>query len=333
MKKHLIAAAVAAAVAAPVMAQNVSISGYIEQGIENTKTNGSATTTNINTGAFGSSRLAITGSEDLGGGLKAGMRLEMSLGSTTGTGGASTLGAQSTAGALFNRGSDFNLSGAFGTVKVGKLDHPGIEGNETVSGVVGNIGLFDTAVEGISAAGSASDTNSTVIYSLPAMSGHTLTVGYTGKNDGATNVVTHEGIRSYQLAGKVGAISYKLGGGGVKQSGGTTSFMGGGVSTMIGAIEVAAQYQKNDVISSNVDITQTQVAAKMPLGNGMDVRVVYGSLDYAQQQTNDADTLTLAVAKALSKRTNVYGMYRTKDIKAAGGADTKELGVYIGHSF
>ena len=331
MKKHLIAAAVAAAVAAPVMAQNVSISGYIEQGIENTKTNGSATTTNINTGAFGSSKMAITGSEDLGGGLKAGMRLEMSLGSTTGTGGASTLGTQNTSGGLFNRGSEFNLSGAFGTVKVGKLDHPGIEGNEV--SFIGNIGLFETDVEGISAAASASDTNSTVIYSLPAMSGHTLTVGYTGKNDGATNAVTHEGIRSYQLAGKVGQISYKLGGGGVKQSAGTTSFMGGGVSTNVGGIDLGLQYQKNDKIASNQDITETVAMAKMPIGNGMDVRVAYSSLDVAQTQTGDADKLTLAVAKALSKRTTVYGMYRTIDIKVAGGADTKELGLYVGHSF
>jgi predicted porin len=331
MKKHLIAAAVAAAVAAPVMAQNVGISGYVETGIENTKTNGSATTTNVNSGAFGSSKLAFTGKEDLGGGLKAGFRLEMSLNSTTGQGGSSTLGAQSTSGSLFNRGSEINLAGAFGTVKVGKLDHPGIEGNEV--SFIGNIGLFETDVEGISAAASASDTNSTIIYSLPAFAGQTVTVGYTGKNDGTNNAVTHQGVRSYQLAGKVGAISYKLGGGGVKQSGGTTSFMGGGVSTNVGGIDLGLQYQKNDVIASNADITETVVMAKMPIGNGMDIRAAYSSLDVATTQTGDADKLTLAVAKALSKRTTVYGMYRSIDIKVAGGADTKELGLYVGHSF
>jgi predicted porin len=333
MKKHLIAAAVAAAVAAPVMAQNVSISGYVEQGIENTRTNGSASTTNINTGAFGSSNLKFTGSEDLGGGLKGGFRLEMSLGTPTGTGGAATLGTQNTTGGLFNRGSEFNLSGAFGTMKVGKLDHPGIEGNETASGVVGNIALFETEVEGIAAAGSASDTNSTVIYSLPAISGHTVTIGYTPKNDGATNAVTHEGVRSAQVAGTLGGVSYKLGTGSVKQSTGTAKFSGGGVSTKIGAVEVAAQYQKYDTITTNNDITETVLAAKMPLGNGVDVRVAYSAMDVAQTQTGDANKLTLAVAKALSKRTTVYGMYRTIDLTVAGGPDTKELGLYVGHSF
>ena len=84
MKKHLIAAAVAAAVAVPAMAQNVTLSGYVEAGYQDLSFSGDATTrTNeelkaFTAGPFGSSRLVISGSEDLGGGLKAGFRLESS---------------------------------------------------------------------------------------------------------------------------------------------------------------------------------------------------------------------------------------------------------------
>ena len=102
MKKHLNALAVAGAVAAPAMAQNVSITGYVEAGYQDLSfdatNNASREASGMTAGPFGSSRLVISGSEDLGGGLKAGFRMESSVDVTIGRLGASTLGAQGTAG-------------------------------------------------------------------------------------------------------------------------------------------------------------------------------------------------------------------------------------------
>jgi predicted porin len=332
MKKHLIAAAVAAAVAAPVMAQNVSVSGYIETGIESAKTTGSNSTTTISAASFGSSNLKFTGSEDLGGGLKAGFRLEQSLDVKNGTGGSSTLGVNATTGSLFNRGSELNLSGAFGTVKVGKLDHPGIEGNEVQ--YVGNIALFESEVEGDTGSGStASDANGTIIYSTPAINGFTVTAGFTGKDNGtaASAVVAHEGITSVQLAGKIGGLDVKIGGGSIKYNAGKDKVTGFGFGYDLGVAQVSLNNQKLDRYSSNADRTETVAAVKVPLGNGFDARLAFSSYDISGTTTGDANKTTVALAKALSKRTNVYTMYRK--INTEGSADTTEMGVYVGHSF
>jgi predicted porin len=334
MKKHLIAAAVAAAVAAPVMAQNVSIGGYIEQGFTNSRTDGSATTNKIAAGPFGSSRLAITGSEDLGGGLKAGFRLEMSLNTTTGTGGSGDLGNATTGAGLFNRGADFNLSGAFGTVKIGKLDHPGFEGNELST--VGNIGLFDTDVEGYDSKASSSDVNNTVVYSTPKIGGATVTVGYTGKDDGANAAsgMTHEGITSAQIAGSINGVSYKLGTGTFKQASGAAKHkaVGGGVSYNFGIANVGVYHQKMDVAATNNDKSETIVTAAIPVGAGLTVLFANNNYDLANSNTSDVNKMSIGLKKELSKRTSVYGLYKSTD-NGGATADVRDLGFYVAHSF
>jgi predicted porin len=328
MKKHLIAAAVAAAVAAPVMAQNVSVSGYIETGVESTKVTGSNTTNTLSAASFGSSNLKFTGSEDLGGGLKAGFRLEQSLDVKNGTGGSATLGVNASTGSLFNRGSELNLSGAFGKVALGKLDHPGIEGNEV--NYVGNIGLTETELEGD---GAASDTNGTIIYSTPAFNGFTITAGFTSKNEGASTaaVVAHEGIRSVQISGKIGGLDVKIGQGSIKYSTGTDKVVGAGIGYDFGIAQVALNVNKQDIKLTTNDRSATTLMAKVPLGNGLDVRGVYQTYDVAGGTADDLNETTVALAKALSKRTNVYAMYRKTNVQS--GADTTEMGVYVGHSF
>lgn len=337
MKKHLLAVAVAAAVTAPVMAQNVSVYGYLETGVENTKTSGTASTsnaTNVTTGMFGSSRLGFMGSEDLGGGLKAGFRLEMSASAANGTGGSTDMSTAAN-GTLFNRGAEINLSGAFGTIQVGKLDHPGIEGNEV--NTVGNIALFETESEGIGSVSASSDTNGTIIYTAPiAAIGGKLALGYTGKDDGSVNANgVHGGIRSYQLSGTISGITYKLGGGSIKVNGSTNShkFVGGGVGYNFGPLNVGVQMQKQDVPASTSDINETVLTAKYDLGGGLDVRAAWSSYDVAQGTTSDQNKLTLAVAKALSKRTTAYVAYRSVDVNTTTNNDTREFGVYVSHSF
>jgi len=114
MKKHLLAAAVAAAVAGPVAAQNVSVSGTLDiapssnakytVGTVTTKTSGAAA---AGTGNFSTSTLNFSGTEDLGGGLKASFFVNQGISQSDGT--------------LAARDRWISLAGPFGTFKAGRF--------------------------------------------------------------------------------------------------------------------------------------------------------------------------------------------------------------------
>ena len=117
MKKHLIAAAVAAAVAAPAMAQStVEVYGILSTAYSATdaklSVDGvSSTVKSTNSGQQGAqagNRLGFRGTEDLGGGMKAGFVYE--------------LGANLETGLAANRLGYAQLQGGFGTVRAGRVD-------------------------------------------------------------------------------------------------------------------------------------------------------------------------------------------------------------------
>ncbi len=343
MKKHLIATAVIAALTSPVMAQNVSISGYAELGLENTKNSqsGTADTTATVSGVFGSSRLAISGSEDLGGGMKAGFRLESSLDLTNGRLGATTLGTQAN-NPIFNRGVELNLSGAFGTVAFGKLDHNGIENNEAaLSAITGNISLFTSTSSSyganVEATEVASDANGTIRFVTPTFNGIQLDLGWTPSDNGTSSLAAygtaHEGIRSAQLRGTLADVNFRVGGGRVSQATGDIDVRGFSIGYNLGVAEVGVAYQNQDNPGATADAKETIVGIKVTLGNGLDVRGNYRVIDVAGGTTSDATQQVVALAKALSKRTTVYGMFRNTDLDVSTGNDTKELGVYVSHTF
>jgi predicted porin len=367
MKKHLIAAAVAAAVAVPAMAQ-VTISGYVEAGFVNTNNSVDTVTTQDTTrfqgGLFGSPRLVFAGTEDLGGGLKAGFRLESSLDIVTGRLGNASLSGQNAYG-IFDRGVEINLSGSFGTVAFGKLDHWGIENNDL--NVVGNISLADDAT--VEVRGVASDTNGTIRYTSPAFNGVTLNVSHTPKdntnianatssgvtpvydiNDDFDGEKRHAGITSYQLMGTINGVNFRVGGGTVKDAGlnsnatatGTTRVMGGAVAYNFGPAEASLFYQtqSNPISPTNLtgaDAKNMILSVKVPLSNGWDLRGNYETIDVDGASTSDQTIYTLVAAKALSKRTTVFGFYRdeNKDVNGttASNNDAKIIGINVSHSF
>lgn len=128
MKKQLLALAVTSAFAVPAMAQNVTLSGVIDLSpyqIDNVEHKASATaattetkrasTTNAvaNGGGFVTSVLNFTGTEDLGGGLRATFFVNQSLNGNLGT--------------LGGRDMWLQLNGGFGAFKLGRY-HPNING-------------------------------------------------------------------------------------------------------------------------------------------------------------------------------------------------------------
>jgi len=338
MKKHLIAVAVAA-LAVPAMAQNVSIYGTLEAGMESNRSTAGVNTSTMESHEFVSNRLGFRGEEDLGGGIKAFFRLESGLNLTDGAAGAST---NST---LFSRGAEIGLSGGFGRVSLGKLDHNGIENNE--SSIVGNRGLFGaanptTTTVAVEADGRASDLNDTISYTTPAFNGITLNVMFTPNDNGGTTysgfssgaATNHAGVTSYQIAGSVSGVNFKLGGGTLKELAGTKiNVRGGSLSYDFGGVTAAVAVQQQDNPAGTNDASESIISATMPLGNGLTIGAAYASLDIDNTVTGDYKSTMLMLKKDLSKRTAVLAMYRSADPGQASLTAAKTSGVYVSHSF
>lgn len=130
MKKHLLAIAALAAVSGGVFAQssNVTMYGTLDVAVTNrSKTSSDVSTiaggsgssgslTSLDHGGLYATVWGFRGSEDLGGGLKAGFNLEGYVTPDTGAG--------SQFGGLFGRAATISLAGSFGELKVGKQLDP-----------------------------------------------------------------------------------------------------------------------------------------------------------------------------------------------------------------
>lgn len=367
MKKHLLAAAVAAAIAMPAVAQ-VTISGYYEISVANTDfdTAGTNATSAMGSGLLGSNRFTISGSEDLGGGLKAGFRLESGLSSATGGAGSSGAGPD----VLFNRGTEVNLSGAFGMVRFGKLDHQGGENTDIVASVTGNIGLSNGATsnannDGPEGVEMGSDRDGTIAYRTPTFMGGFFEIAYTSDDQitsalsgngvdaavsltaaNTTTAATHTAqgaLTSVYYQGSFSGVNVRAGyakqdkGSGVSADTHNASRTGVGVSYNFGVAEVGFSIAKLTTLA-NTKNTESIFGIKVPLASGVDVRATYQSFDANGSAATSADfkQLDVAIVKALSKRTNMFAAYSDIDMGtgATGTSGDRAIAqVGVSHSF
>jgi predicted porin len=347
MKKHLIAAGVVAAFAAPAMAQNVSVYGNIEMGPSITDT-GSASTTTIANGVVNSSRLGFKGSEDLGGGLKAFFRLESGLNPETGSLGGSKTDSSNAGGSqttvttssanFFNRGAEIGLSGAFGSVKLGKFDMPneGVEishfGNV---GLAATSGIFENDIE------IGSDVSGAYAYTTPAINGLKFTVAgtFSDQTDGTGVGASVGEYTSYGVEGSFGGVTFKAATG--TQAGTSTGDVKQNAlsaSTAIGGTNVSGTYISNDG-GTGVYKRLSILTASTPLGAGLTAHGMVRNYK-VEAQVKKQTGYALGVSKAFSKRTTGYAAYMAANATTASSgatiSDANKPNVwYIGvnHSF
>jgi len=326
MKKHLIAAAVAGVLAAPAMAQ-VTVYGVAEINYLSTDRDGGADTSALATSRHNSSRLGFKGEEDLGGGLKAGFRLEMRLDPVNGT---IVDGNSNGSGELFERGAEVYLTGGFGKVRLGKIDHEGGENNDQAyfgGAGLGNQMLIDGNVE------IGSDADGSIGYTTPSMGGFTINVTHSLPDNGsatAGDTNSHDGITTYAVRGSLGPVALKLGGGEEKETDGTKKKVQGiSVGADLGMAKVSLAYQKAEVAGSDLKFTGLNVSA--PLGGGLTAAAMYHTYD-ATGTAADYDEYQIGLVKALSKRTNVIAAYTNQD-KGNGGTDSSVVSLSVAHSF
>jgi predicted porin len=316
------ATCLAATVLAPVaFAQSsVTLYGRINTTVEQQKTGDSTTTGLFNN----SSRFGFTGSEDLGGGLKAGFSLENGFASDTGV----------TSNPFFGRRSEVNLSGNFGTVRLGRwfaesyfatADFVSLHNHDTGSS---SDALYAYVMR---------DTDK-IAYRTPVWGNFSLEGAVSlHEQPTGTNIRGHN---AYDLAANYAKDGFTLGAGyteldqtrqiALRALYATGPFILGGY----------VQRDENAYFANGGKRNSVRVSAAYLLG-ASEFHVNVGRAgDYDNVPESAATQYTLGYNYNLSKRTKVYGYYTWVNNHAgasyqsgAAGVDFRSVAVGVRHNF
>ena len=244
------------------------------------KTTGSATQlVSSATQNNGTSRWGMRGTEDLGGGLKAGFNFESQV---------SLLDGASSA-ALFARAANVTLSGGFGSVKAGRSLTPSWYG--TMAWELTGSANYAVVNSQFGYGGLNSRHNAEVSYTSPNWGGLNVTVGHLFAANNS-NVAKNDVNLIYRAGPLSAVLVYNK----LDNKGKNLSL---GAAYNFGSFKLAGSLQ--DATGANLGKGFT-LGGTLPLGN------LSLTLDVARD-TRNKDTDTLLEAKyALSKRTSVYGV-------------------------
>ena len=277
------------------------------------------------TGLFNNaSRFGFKGTEDLGGGLKAGFQLESGFNSDTGA----------SATTFFGRQSEVNLSGGFGAVRLGRFtaesyyataDYVSMHNHDT--GSSSDALYYDPVWFG------GLGTKNKIGYRTPDFGGltvdasvnmHEKTLGSNDKN-------------GYDLAANYNAGPLALGAGYSQWN----SNKQGSLRALytIGQFTLGGYYQRNDE-----DVIGTRNNFRLAGMYAMGASEFHLNVGRANSWSKVADSAatqyTLAYNYNLSKRTKVYGYYTRVNNGAnatynvnAGGQDFSSVAVGVRHNF
>jgi predicted porin len=324
MKKQIALGLLAAAAAGGAFAQSsVTIYGRLNMTVESVKNGDEDRVGEVRDNA---SRIGFKGTEDLGGGLKAGFQIEHGFDATTGQ-------AKS---AFWNRQSEVNLSGAFGTVRLGgwtndsyfaTSDYIGMHNHET--------GDSSDAFYATTMAFDRSSVTNKVGYVSPNLSGLQIYASVAESQPAA-------GVddKSYDLAAYFDRGPLHLGFGYEKQ-GDLKEFAIRGLYEF-GAFTVGALYQRDTDFYGLGNRNYFRVSGMYAFGaNELHVNIGRAG-EYNDEVASDTATQwTIGYNYNLSKRTKVYGYYTgiTGDDAArytgitTGNGKFNALAVGIRHNF
>jgi predicted porin len=335
MKKSLIALAVLAASGAAMAQSSVTLFGIVDTGIGyvNHDATGSSRY-GVGTSGNATSRLGLRGTEDLGGGLKAGFWLE---GEVFGDDGNAS-------GLNFKRESTVRLSGNFGEVRLGRETTPTFRTSlkYDVFGATG-IGQFMGYRDWAGNKIADSDTiraNNMVSYSSPNFNGFTANISY-AFDEKANTVAGNNKIGRY-VGGNVGydngPLSVTLAYGTVKSA---ANFGGLLDSADRDEVELGASYNfgvakltglaqqvkyKADNVGASGKFNNYMIGVSAPVGGVGEVKAQYAYYDQKGFNTK-AQQLSLGYVHNLSKRTALYG---TVAFMKNNGANDSSLGSNLG---
>ena len=310
-----LASLAAASFSAHADASGVQIYGRINTSIERTTQGGVSTSGVLNNESF----IGFRGTEDLGGGLKAGFVLEHGFESDT--------GANSDETAYFNRKSEVNLSGDFGMLRLGSMTS---EAYYATADIV-NAHNFDTGTSADALYAFVSNGRNHVSYRTPTWNNLTVEVG-TSLHEKAAEPTKN----AWDLAATYerGDWSFGLGYGEwgfAKQAAVRATYALNEQWTF----SAYHQYSRGwDHANFAVDTAQgrrntTRVAAIYTQGaSEYHVNVGYAG-KAGKQSGTQALQWTLAYNHNLSKRTKLYALYTKVDNRSLATYSTGEAGVDV----
>lgn len=330
MKKTLIALAVLAASGAAMAQSSVTLYGRIDTSVGSIKDTGtasaskSAVTKVFSGGDAGltSPRWGLRGTEDLGGGLKAGFQLESRFKSDDGT----------LDGVQFKGASFLSLSGGFGEVKLGRSStvYDDVRALSVSSDVFDS--AFTASQNGVFKSGGdyASRFDNKLTYLSPNMGGFYAGIDFALDEDATVKAQK----MAFKAGYKTGPMHFALGYQEEKTSAEYTVLSG---AYDFGVASVSAGYNTRDAETGGAEDTEFTVGVNVPLGAfAVSAGYANSKTEVGSATTAKASGFGLGATYSLSKRTKAYAGYRAVGVKNAAGVKTKDETLYavgIRHDF
>ena len=302
MKKTLIALAAVAATGAAFAQSTVTLSGVVDVGIEK-RFSGDATRMTANRN--GTSNWTLSGTEDLGGGLKAVFQISTSFNADDGTFSAADTAAGRTLG---NNGLFVGLTGGFGTLRAGRPVNT-LYANAMLANGTKGVSLHDansvlsgnaTASAKVAGASSSVYVPNAVQYHSPRMAGFQVQVEYApkeasvGANDGTGIALNYA---AGPLAASITSYTGAKATAGAKQKAVTQL----AAAYDFGMAKVFFTHRDQGGMASGED-TSYALGVTAPVGPGS----VYASYNVNEQIGTDGKTIIAGYKYSLSKRTTAY---------------------------
>ncbi len=336
--KKIVAGAALLALAAAAQAQ-VKLYGSVEAtvGSFKTATAGSKSVTKVDSGQMMTSFLGFSGSEDLGGGLKAEFVLETFLATDNGA------YVPNNAGQFWGRGSNVALSGGFGKVALGQYDNALFTYGYTYNPFGSSMGFSPTmrhyyslgSLGNAKGAALGVDTGwvNSITYETPTIAGFAANVQVTPKETSAAGAKNSTTVgASYNAGAFSAAVAYMDAD---DQQSAASAFVKDQKVTAVGAsydFGVAKAFGQYTAVNNEVAADETifQVGASVPVTAAGTVLASYGQ--YKTKNGGTKDTIfSLGYDHMISKRTDVYAVFTNEKLTAVKGANSFAVG--IKHNF
>lgn len=313
-------------------AQGVQLYGLVDSYLASTKLSGAShSTVGVEGGGMQTSFWGLTGTEDLGAGLRANFRLEGYLQPDTGIGG------RNTSDGLFARNAYVGLEHQrFGEVRLGRLANPLFlaSGLYDAFGFSTKLSPFNnmlwTPAEGRYVAG---DTvwNNAVGYYTPDVAGFSFRGLYSLGEQSGTNSTNNAGGTLVYDRGPFSAafgIQRTRVGPGLPTGSWAQTAMLGGVSYDFSVVKLMATYAHTSTSGASTLTDTAQIGATVPVGRGKVLASVVSSRVRSEVMTAyRRHAASAGYDYAFSKRTDVYGAVMFDKITGSGSGTTFAAGI------
>ena len=362
-KKNLVAAAALMALVGAAQA-DVKVYGSVEASFgsfEAAHATGTSTrTTQVSSGNMMTSFIGFSGSEDLGGGLKAEFALESFIGVDNGQ------NIQNNASQFWGRGSSVALSGGFGKVALGQYDNPLFTSGYTYNpfgssmpfsptmrhlnyiGQTTNATATTLKQASIAGAGAGFDTGwiNSVTYESPNLSGFSFVGQAALKESNVADTKNSYALAGTYAAGPFGATLTYVKSGYTPVGGSTVTYNGDekiinfGTSYDFGVLKAFGQYTDiKETANATAGTVKNkdriyQVGVSVPVTEKGSILASYGELKHTIDATGVSAkdrVFSLGYDYFLSKRTDVYTVFSNNGQTNLESGQTFAVG--IKHAF